>query len=74
MTIIANHFTLDETAVDVKAFGYTLFWMRGYSDIWLERPNGDTWHWRKGHGRWTVLGNGCRLGAAGDIVDGWHRS
>jgi hypothetical protein len=69
ISISTNRFTSDDLGLLFNAFGHTVCWMRGVrgqdsGELIIDRPNGGSWHWKRGLGRWTV-----RKG--GDILDGW---
>jgi hypothetical protein len=76
MELRTDHLLLDEQGPTITAFGYEISWLGNAldprpgtgSELIIERlRDGRSWNWRRGLGRWTVMGNG-------DIVDGWQRA
>jgi hypothetical protein len=75
MELRTDHLLLDDAGPTITARGYEISWLGKASDprpgtgreLIIERlSDGSSWNWRRGLGRWTVMGNG-------DIVDGWVR-
>jgi hypothetical protein len=77
ISISTDHFLLDGHGPTITASGYEISWLMNsvgsessggyefYRELVIERlSDRRSWHWRKGLGRWTTLGNG-------EIVDGW---
>jgi hypothetical protein len=60
---IGQSFVFEITPLFISMGRYELFW--NHEEFVFDRPNGSSWHWRKGHGRWTQKDGG--------IMDGWVR-
>jgi hypothetical protein len=68
MALCVGTFTLDDLGLLFNAFGHTLCSLSAApgrpGELIVDRPDGSSWHWRKGFGRWT-----SRMDEG--ILDGW---